>query len=1062
MKLTDLSIRHSTTVVVLLILILFVGLSAYRTLPREAAPDMPIPYVMVNTRYEGVAPSDIESLITRPIERKIKGMSSIKEMRSVSAEGTSIILVEFDIDEDIDTVLQKVKDKVDLAEPDLPADLEEEPSVEEINIAEMPIMFVTISGDVGLVKLKQIADDLEDEFETIQGVLDAAVVGGLEREIHVEFDPDRLISYGLSASQVIQTVAASNQNTPGGNLKIGEAKYTVKVPAEFEDPRDIYNLVVATRDGNPIYLTDLAVVRDAYKDQDSYSRIDGRQAVTVVIQKRSGENLLNLAEQARKIVDDWDFPPTVSVAITADRSEMVRDMVNDLENNILTALVLVLAVIILFLGGRSALFVALAIPFSMLISFAAIQAFDMTLNMIVLFSLILALGMLVDNAIVIVENIYRHHAMGKTRLQASIDGAREVAWPVTASTATTVAAFAPLLFWPDIMGKFMGYLPKTVIIALTASLFVALVINPALCSRFMSRKHGKEPVDLDTRVKGSWTLRIYRGILRMSLANRILVLVVAFGFFIVTVELYSVFGKGVIFFPETEPNRAYVDLRAPEGTRLEETDAMARRVEAMVAEYPDVEHYTTNVGSMGAGGNPFEGGGGNEPNRARVVIDFVDAEERTSPSSAVLLDLRKRLRGFIGAEIEVEQEEHGPPTGPPINIEITGDDFDVLAHLADEVKVRARQVPGAVDIHDDYIIGRPEIKVEVDKERAALFNLTSQQIGFMVRTAMFGTKVGVYREGEEEYDIIVRLPEPMRQSIEDLRRLQISTLTGAQIPITSVADIKTTSGLGTIKRIDQQRTVTVVGNVVQTRNRTSNDIRSDIEASLQEMNWPAEYSHSMTGENEEQKKAVAFLSKAFLIALLAIALILVTEFNSILRPFIIMLSVVLSLVGVLWGLILTQTPFSIIMTGLGVISLAGIVVNNAIVLIDYVQLLRAEGKSVNDALVEAGLTRFRPVMLTAITTILGLVPMAVGVSFNFRKLTWMLNSESSQWWGPMAVAVIFGLVVSTVLTLLVVPVAYSLIESLIAAAKRVTGYVPEEEEVRAREPEAGTVVSRQM
>ena len=1027
MHITDLSIRNSTTVVVFMLLLLIVGLYSYLVMPREAAPDVAIPYVLVSTPYEGVAPSDIESLITRPIERKIKGLSKVKEIRSTSSEGMSTIVVEFDIDEDIDTVLQQVKDKVDLAKPDLPEDADD-PAVAEINISEFPIMFVTISGDVGLVKLKQIADDLEDKFETVQGVLDAQIVGGLEREIHVEFDPDRLAAYQLSATQVIAMMMASNLNTPGGTLNIGEARYTLKIPAEFESPDEINNIVISMKGGKPIYLTDVAKVLDSYKEQESFARIDGKDAVTVAVVKRTGENVLDMAAEIKKILATHPFPTSVQIAVTADQSKFIRLMVSDLENNILTALLLVLAVILLFLDLRSSVFIALAIPFSMFITFAVLHGMGVTLNFVVLFSLILTLGMLVDNAIVLVENIYRHFLMGEHRVQAALAGAREMVWPIMGSTLTTVVAFTPLLFWPGIMGEFMGYLPMTVIIGLLASLTVALVINPSLCSKYMGRQlAGDRTIDLETRLRRSRTMRGYRRALEFALHHRFLVMLVAFAILGGTIVAYGRLGQGVIFFPEVDPNRAFVDLEAPEGTRIEVTDKLTRPVERLLAQYPDIEHYTTNVGSHGTG-NPMGGGGGSESNIARIVIDFRDAEFRTTSSAWVVEDLREKLAGFVGAEVRVEQEEHGPPTGPPVNVEISGDDYDVLAHLSEQVKHAIKDIPGVVDLESDYVVGRPEIKVKVDKERAAFFALNAAEIGNFIRTAFSGWKVGVYREGEEEYDIIVRLPERYRQSMADLQRLNISTAAGQQVPLTSVADIRTTSGLGVVNRIDQKRVVTVSARTETQGKRTNEVIRADVVKAIKaNVTLPPDYSYSLTGEEQEQNEAQAFLSKAFIVALLLVAMVIVTEFDSIVVTLIIMTSVILSLIGVLWGLILTGTPFSIIMTGLGVISLAGVVVNNAIVLLDYVGQLRRQGREMMEALVEAGLTRFRPVFLTAITTILGLMPMAVGVSVDFLKMELIIGGESVQWWSPMAVAVIFGLSVATVLTLVVVPTLYAII-----------------------------------
>jgi CzcA family heavy metal efflux pump len=1050
MKLINLSIRQGTTVLVFMVLVALMGIMAYLSMPREAAPDITVPYITVTTRYEGVSPSDMESLVTRPIERKIKGLSKVKELRSVSAEGMSMIIVEFDLSEDIDTALQRVKDKVDMAKSELPADADD-PVIAEINISELPIMFISISGDVGLVKLKQIADDLEDKIDPIPGVLDATVVGGLEREIHVEFDPDRLVAYGLSAAEVIAMVKASNLNTPGGNLKIGKAKYTLKIPAEFQSPAEINNLVLAVKNSKPIYLTDICSIEDGYKDRDSYARIDGKEAVTLVVVKRSGENLLRIADQVKEVLKSHPFPPLVKVAITADASKMIRNMVADLENNMLSALVLVVAVIVVALNFRSALFVATAIPLSMFITFAILQMMGVTLNMIVLFSLVLALGMLVDCAIVVVENTYRHYSMGKSRIQAAQDGAAEMAWPVVGSTLTTVAAFVPLLFWPDIIGEFLSFLPKTVIIALLASMFVALVVNPVLCSRYMRRPKGQEET-LEIRLGRSRTFRAYRRFLAWALRHRFLVILAAFVTLFATIAAYGKLGSGVIFFPETDPNRAYVDLKAPEGTRLEETDRLVRPIENMLTGYRDIEHFTTNVGSHGAGGNPFESSGG-EPNTARIIIDFVDAELRTSSSAQVVTEIRQRLSNFVGGEIQVEKEQHGPPSGAPVSIELSGDDYDILAGMAAKIKAAIRNVDGLVDLRDDYVVGRPEIKVLIDKERAALFNLSAAEIAFMVRTAMSGAKVGTYREGEDEYDIIVRLPEKLRRydggssqseimahPFGQLERLRISDRVGNQIPLMSVADIRTTSGLSTIRRIDQKRVVSVTANVVQRRGRTNDTVRKDVEQILRRMSFPAGYTWTLTGEQEEQQKASAFLSKAFVVALFLIALVIVTEFNSLMQTLIIMSSVILSLIGVLWGLIITQQPFSVIMTGLGVISLAGVVVNNAIVLLDYTQLLRSWGRTKDEALLEAGLTRFRPVLLTAVTAALGLFPTAVGVSFDFTKWRWSVGSESSEFWTPMATAVVFGLMVATVLTLVIVPTIYSVMDGMALGVRRLFGY----------------------
>jgi len=1043
MHISEFSVRHRTTVRVLILLITIAGLSAYMSLPRESAPDIKIPYVTVISFYEGTSPSDMESLITRPIERKLKGITEIKEMRSTSGEGTSTITVEFEPDYNIDTALQKVRDKVDEATPDLPQDLDE-PTVKEISASEIfPVLFVMASGEVGLPQLKLIAEDLEEDIEGIRGVLDASILGGLEREIRVEFDPDRLSGYGLTLAEVVQTVSRNNVTIPGGGIDIGEGRYSIKAPAEFTTPDEIDHLVVSARDGKPIYLSDIAVVRDTFKDRESYSRIDGREAVAIRVTKRAGTHLLKIADEVKGIVDKYraQYSPQVAFTITSDSSDHVRTMVFDLENNIISGLILVLAVIFISIGFRNAILISLAIPLSMLISFWVIQAFGMTLNMIVLFSLILALGMLVDNAIVIVENIYRHHLHeNRPIVEATIVGTKEVAWPVTTSTLTTVVAFLPLVFWPGIMGQFMGYLPKTVIIALLASLFAALVLNPALCAGFMRvspREHGPEtPGD-------GFFLRGYRRLVQFGLRYRILSLLMFFGLFLVLAYVFGASGLGVEMFPDTEPNRITVEIEAPEGTRVAHANRFALQAEEIVNRYGNIEHVTTAVGQ----GSGEESG----PNIARIIVDLVDREFRRAAGSdgkvyfrnsndTMEAMRRELLATIVGADVTVDKEEMGPPVGAPINVEIAGDDYAMLSHLADALKEQVRDLPGIVDLGDDYLAGLPELTMRIDKQRAALLGLDSFTVGQMVKTAVNGLKVADYREDEDEYDITVRLPENLRHELSDVLRLYVPDPVGHQIPLTSVATIEATSGLSAINHIDEKRVVTVSANVSKSYN--AQEVLARVRQVAAGITLPAGYLLSFTGENEEFEESKAFMGRSFILALLLIALVLVTEFDSLVTPFIIMTSVILSWIGVFLGLLITQKPFGVIMTGMGVISLAGVVVNNAIVLIDYTNQLRQRGLSCHDAIVQAGCIRMRPVLLTAITTILGLVPMAIGISYNFRQTRWEIGSESTQWWGPMASVVIFGLLVATLLTLFVVPNLYSLFFNRSAERRRAAAPAP--------------------
>ena len=1019
------ALKRQVTVMALLALIVIAGVYCYVTLPRESFPDITIPYVFVTTTYEGVAPEDMEELITIPIERKLKGIDDVEEIRSTSAEGLSTVAIKFLPKVDIDDALQKVRDKVDQAKNDLPAELEDDPVIKEVNFSDMPVIRVVLSGPFSLRRLQNLAEDIQDRLESIAGVLEARLTGGLEREIHVEFDLDRVGAYNVPFSSIVGSVTNNNVNMPSGSMDIGEGKYLVRVPEDFQHPSEIFSIVAFVRDGKPVYLRDLATIKDAFKDPLTRSRINQEKSVTIAVLKRSGENIVRVTDEVKHIIDEMrpELPQTLKIDLTADQSNDVRLMVSDLENNIISGLILVLAVIFVFIGGQSAVFVALAIPYSMFITFTLLTGFDVTLNMVVLFSLILALGMLVDNGIVIVENIYRHMQQGKTSQEAAAVGTDQVAWPVITSTLTTLGAFSPMLFWPGIMGEFMGYLPQTLIMALSASLFVALVINPVLSARFQKIKTtaptGNLP-DKETIVK-----RVYVAILKWCLGHRFIVVVAAVILLLIAAIAYGFFGKGVEFFPETEPRRAYVNIKAPEGTNLDTSDQLVAQVEEILAPYEDIRYIISNIGAMG--GDPFSQGG-TGTHISRVVLDFKDFHDRSRPSSEIIKEVRQKILNTIyGAEVQVEKEEEGPPTGPPINIEISGEDILLLGELAARARRVIRDVPGLVDLKDNFVRGKPEIAVQVDKEKAALMGLDTYTIAYTVKSAINGVKAGVYREGKDEYDIIARLPENDRNSVESLKRITVSGPRGEPIPLTSLAKVSLSSGIGAIMRLDQNRVVTISGDV---SGRLANDVIKDINARLsQQMDWPKGYRYRFTGEQQEQAKAQAFLSKAFFASIALILLILLTQFNSFITPLIIMASVLFSLIGVFIGLLVTGTAFGIIMTGIGVISLAGVVVNNAIVLIDYYNQLMARGLASTEALLRAGSVRFRPVMLTAITTILGLLPMATGVSFDFRKMAFDIGGESSQWWGPMAVAVIFGLGFATLLTLILVPVLCSLAHS---------------------------------
>jgi len=1013
MLITNAAVKNRTTVLVLCLLIVLTGAHSYVTLPREAAPDVPIPYIFVRTVYEGVSPQDVESSVTIKIENELSGLRGVKEITSVSSEGLSTITVQFEPSVDVDEAKQLVRDKVDLAKGDLPSEAEE-PIIDELNVAEFPIMTINVSGPISPVRLKDIAENLQDAIEQLPGVLECVVSGGLEREIRLEMDMDRVSAYGLSLAEILRLIPSENVNISAGGLDTTGTKFNVRVPAEFVQPEEVDKLVVAVRNGKPIYLTDVAKVRDTFKDRESYSRLDGVESINLSVKKRIGANVIPITEGVKRILAEARrrAPKGVNFEITDDRSKDIHRMVSDLENNIMSGLILVVAVLVAFMGWRTSMIVASVIPMSMLISFAVIMLVGFTLNMVVLFSLIMALGMLVDNAIVIVENIYRHITLGYSRLEAAMKGTAEVAWPVITSTATTLAAFTPLAFWPGIIGDFMKYLPITLIITLGSSLFVALVINPTICSLAAGSRKGKG-------IENHPFVRGYRRLLAGAIRHWALTLTTLVVGLICMVALYVRFGHGVELFPEVDPKRAIIDIRSPQGTSIEESNHRARLIERRIEPYRDrLEHVVTNVGV--SSGNIFRGGSQGSHN-ASITLVFPDYEVRRVPSAQTVAQIRAELADLAGAEIKVQKEKKGPPTGAAVEVRIIGEDFKTLERLSEQVRQMIKDVPGLVNLRSDYEAARPELAFRVDRRRAMLLGLNTYVVGNFLKTAIFGSKVGTYRQFSDEYDITVRLPLEQRTNIDDLFRLRVPTEAGRTVPLSSLGHFEYVGGYGTIRHVDRKRAITLTADA---EGRQSNEVLKDVRRILAEMDMPPGYYIRYAGEKQEQDKATRFLSKAFLLAVLAIVLILVTQFNTLSAPLIIMTSVIMSMIGVLLGLLVCRLPFGIIMTGVGVISLAGVVVNNAIVLLDYTRQLQRRGMDLVQATIQAGATRLRPVLLTAVTTILGLIPMATGVSFDFHLMSWATRSESSQWWRGMAIAVIFGLGFATILTLVVVPTLY--------------------------------------
>lgn len=1096
--LSTFAINNRISVMVLVALVAIMGTVSYLTIPKESFPNITVPNIFVVTLYPGVSPEDMESLVTRKLEDELGNISEIKEMTSTSTEGYSSVVLEFDTGIDIEEALQKVREKVDLAKAELPEDAEE-PLVQEVNLSEFPIMQINLSGDYDLEILKDIAEDLQDKIEAIPTVLGVDLTGGLEREVQVDVDLAKLKYYNLSFGDIIGAISAENVTIPGGDISVGTKSFLLRVPGQYQETAPIEDVVLKVNEGKPIYLRDIANVTFGFKERETYSTLDESPVITLGVKKRTGENILETYDRVSAILDDAlpTLPPTTTYKITNDQSKDVKNMVSSLENNIISGLILVIGVLLFFLGVRNASFVGISIPLSMFLSFIILSALGITMNMIVLFSLILALGMLVDNAIVVVENIYRYLEEGYDNFESAKKGTGEVAGPIIAGTATTLAAFFPMIFWPGTVGEFMGYLPKTLIITLSSSLFVGLIINPVICALFMTIDGDTNKAQLTKRGKQilygmlalvllvlvvssfvTWTMLIVLGVLLWllnkyvlaptgkwwqadglnvfigtyenslvwALNNRLKTVGIAFFVLIMSFVVLGVFNPGTEFFPEDIPPRdVYVQIETPVGSDVEFTRSVVDKVAERVKNIPQASDINTILAVSGAAiSSDPAGGGGNSTHKGTVAINFVDYELREGDIFEAMEYMRNDLNGVIaGAKITVEKPQDGPPTGPPINLEISGPDMTELTRISNDVlsALEADSIFAKMDgLETDLPDSRPEIRVEVDREKAGLYELNTNMIGMTVRQAINGVEASKFRDGKEEYEIVVRLAKEYRDDLSTLSDLTVFH-EGVQIPLSEVASWEISDGFGGIRHKESERVITVSADVRS--GYQSNAVLAEAQQVLATYlnGLPPGYNYEWTGQQQEQDESFAFLGRAFLIAVFLIAFILVSQFNSIVKPVIILSSVVMSTAGVFYGLVTFQMAFGL-MAFLGLISLAGVVVNNAIVLIDYVDILRTrDGLDLRSALVQAGKVRFRPVILTAITTTLGLVPLAVGFNFDFITLVnnpleffthlgeyiyW--GGEQAAWWGPMAIAVIVGLLFSTFLTLILVPVLYSVIE----------------------------------
>ncbi|MFO7286190.1 MAG: efflux RND transporter permease subunit [Gammaproteobacteria bacterium] len=1022
-KLIEVCVTCSRPVLLVLATLLVAGLAAYFAIPKESEPDVAIPIIYVNLTHEGISPEDAERLLLRPMETELRNLEGLREMRGTATEGSAVLILEFDAGFDADQALLDVREKVDTAKAELPEDTDE-PFVQEVNIALFPVLVVNLHGNVPERTLMTIARDLRDELEGLPGVLDAEIVGSREELLEVIVDPVKLESYGLSYEEIFNFVSRNNRLVAAGALDTGAGRFAVKVPGVFENLEDVLSLPIKTDGLRTVTFSDVATVRRTYKDAESFARLNGERSVSLEISKRIGANIVEVVDSVkRKVAEEQaSWPPTVKVTFTQDSSEDVRTMLADLQNNVLTAVLLVMIVILAALGPRSSALVGLAIPGAFLGGILAIWLIGYSMNIVVLFSLIMAVGMLVDASIIVVELADRYLAQGYGRVEAYMRAAQRMSWPVTSSTATTLAVFLPLLFWPGIVGEFMKYLPVTLLVTLTGSLLMALIFVPTVGALVGPRGNGTRSTskgDSDAHLllvenpfeSLSAVGRGYIGVLRRLIEHPGKVLLAGTAFLVGVYAAYAAFGRGFEFFPSVEPTQAAIKIRARGDLSVAERDALVREVEQRILGMPEIESVYSRT-SVRFGSEDEEDLIG------RIQLRYVDWKLRR-PSAEILREIRERTADIAGIVIETEEQDTGLTQGKPIQIEISSRRPELLPEAVAKIRAHLDRMPGLIDITDSRPIPGIEWRLSVDRAEAARFGADITTVGNAIQLVTNGILIGDYRphDADDEVDIRVRFPAADR-NLDRLDELRVQTANGL-VPVSTFVKRTPAPRVGNLQRVDGRRVMTISADVEE--DVLPDTMVREISAWLETADLPPEVDVVFKGENEDQEEAAAFLTNAFIAALFLMAIILVTQFNSFYQAALVMTAVVFSTVGVLLGLLVTNRPFGIVMSGIGVIALAGIVVNNNIVLIDTYNMIRAQGKTAVDAVLETCAQRFRPVMLTTITTILGLMPMVLGVNVDLIGRNIDIGGPSTQWWTQLSTAIAGGLAFATVLTLVLTP-----------------------------------------
>lgn len=1097
---TSWAIDNKTSIYVLATLISVLGLMNYYFIPKEQFPQVVIPYILVNTPYPGTSPEDIENLVTRPIEKQLKSISDVKNVTSNSVPDFSSIVVEFDPDVSIEDAKQRVRDAVDKSKTDLPNDLPDQPQILDIDLSEFPVMYINISGNYSLDKLKKFAEVAQDKIEGVKEITRVDIVGALEREIQIDADIFKMQAAKVTFGNIEQAVANENLTISGGTIINNGTKNTVRLKGQFQNVETIRDIVVHSSSGAFVKLRDIAEIKDDFKEQESFARLNGENVITLNVIKKSGANLLDASDQIKDIVDNQlkgrEFPSDLTLTLTGDQSRFTRNTLEELNNTIIIGFILVTIVLMFFMGFTNSFFVGLSVPLSMAVAYLVLPGIGFTMNMIVMFGFIFALGIVVDDAIVVIENTHRLHKTHPDIKVAAKMAAGEVFLPILSGTLTTLAPFFPLAFWPGIVGQFMHYLPVTLIITLFASLFVAYIFNPVFAVSFMQHEF-----DADTDDKKDWRKArkflvvvfgfaiLFYAIGMVGLANFLvmaILLVVAYRFairhwiagfqeklwpalmdiyertlhftlrgnraawmlfsmivlFFFTMFLTSIVKPKVLFFPDSDPNNIYVYIKMPGGTDQLVTDSVTRIAEKLVYKAigknnPDIESIISNV-TIGAEEEGFASTG--KPfNKGKISINFIEHKLRTTGISTTkyLEMLRAGVTDIPGALVTVDKSNMGPPTGKPINIEVTSENLDYL--VADAFAFRdyldSLRIPGIDELKTDFEMNSPEIVIDIDRDRAMREGISTGQIGLEIRTALFGKEISKFKQDEDEYPITLRYHKATRDNINALVNLMVTYRdmnTGVlrSVPLSTVARINYSTTYAGIKRLDQKRVITIYSNVVS--GYSANDIVPKIKRLATTFNKHEGTSVKLTGEQDDQAETMEFLTKAMVIALGIIFFILITQFGSISKTIIILSEVIFSIIGVLLGVMLFKMDLVIMMTGLGIVALGGIVVRNGILIVEFSDRMKQRGLKTREAIVLAGKTRITPVVLTATATMLGLVPLAVGMNINFVAMFTELNphiyfgGDNVAFWGPLAWTIIFGLSFATFLTLVFVPALYYL------------------------------------